>query len=90
MIKLKRSPQINTKTDAMKEIEAKLSSSESVKEDPVTEVEEWTSDDPQRWRMFKERYQDEFEDKLSMMDSLMTKKRGKVKVTWISIFKKDE
>ncbi|UTB31941.1 MAG: hypothetical protein NKF70_10600 [Methanobacterium sp. ERen5] len=87
MIKLKKSPQINTKTDAMKEIEAKLSSSEIIKEDPVPEIEEWT-DDPQRWRLFKERYMDEFEDKLDMMDNLMTQKRGKIEVTWISIFKK--
>lgn len=87
MIKLKKSPQINTKTDVMKEIEAKLSSSEIVKEDPVTEVEEWT-DDPKRWRLFKERYMDEFEDKLDLMDNLMTQKRGKIEVTWISIFKK--
>ncbi len=87
MIKLKKSPQINTKTDAMKEIEAILSSSEIVKEDPVTEVEEWT-DDPNRWRLFKERYMDEFEDKIDLMDNLMTQKRGKIEVTWISIFKK--
>jgi uncharacterized protein YeaO (DUF488 family) len=87
MIKLKKSPQINTKADAMKEIEAKISSSETIKEDPVTDSEEWT-DDPQRWRLFKERYHDEFEGKLDMMDNLMTKKRGKIKVTWISIFKK--
>jgi uncharacterized protein YeaO (DUF488 family) len=87
MIKLKKSPQINTKADAMKEIEAKISSSETINEDPVTDSEEWT-DDPQRWRLFKERYHDEFEDKLDIMDNLMTKKRGKIKVTWISIFKK--
>lgn len=87
MIKLKKSPQINTKSDAMKEIENILSSSEIVKEDPVTEVEEWT-DDPNRWRLFKERYMDEFEDKLDLMDNLMTQKRGKIEVTWISIFKK--
>lgn len=90
MIKLKKSPQITVKTEAVKEIEAKLSALEITKEDPVPNSEEWTSDDPQRWRMFKERYEDEFEDKLGMMDSLMTKKRDKVKVTWISIFKKDE
>jgi uncharacterized protein YeaO (DUF488 family) len=88
MIKLKKSPQINTKADAMKEIEAKKSSSEIIKEDPVTDSEEWT-DDPQRWRLFKERYHDEFEDKLDLMNNLMTKKRGKIKVTWISIFKNE-
>ncbi|MTK64550.1 MAG: hypothetical protein F8N15_08525 [Methanobacterium sp.] len=87
MIKLKKSPQINIKADAMKEIEAKLSSSEIIKEELIKDSEEWT-DDPQRWRLFKERYEDEFEDKLDMMDNLMTKKRGDIKVTWISIFKK--
>jgi len=90
MIKLKKSPQITVKTDAVKEIEAKLSKSEITKERHISETEEWTSDDPQRWRMFKERYEDEFEDKLGMMDNLMNKKRGKLKVTWISIFKKNE
>jgi len=88
MIKIKKSPQIRVKTEAAKEIESKLSSLEITKEDHVSESEEWTSDDPQRWRMFKERYEDEFEDKLGMMDGLMNKKRGKLKVTWISIFKK--
>lgn len=89
MIKLKKSPQINIKADVMKEIEAKLSSCEIIKEEPVKDNEEWT-DDPQRWRLFKERYEDEFEDKLDMMDNLMTKKRGNIKVTWISIFKKNK
>lgn len=89
MIKLKKTPQINTKADAMKEIEAKISSSELTKEEPQSNNEEWT-DDPRRWKHFKERYEDEFEDKLNMMDSLMTKKRGKIKVTWISIFKKEK
>lgn len=88
MIKLKKSPQITVKTEAVKEIEAKLSSSSEItREDPISDNEEWTKDDPQRWRLFKERYEDEFEDKLNMMDSLMTKKRGRIKVTWISIFK---
>jgi hypothetical protein len=89
MIKLKKSPQINVKTEALKEIEAKLSSAEITKEDPISNNEEWT-DDPHRWGMFKERYEDEFENKLNMMDSLMNKKRGKLKVTWISIFKKND
>ena len=87
MIKLKKTPQITVKTDSVKEIEAKLRAAEITNEESGSDNEEWTKDDPQRWRMFKERYEDEFEDKLTMMDSLMTQKRDKIKVTWISIFK---
>lgn len=90
MMKIKKSNQINLKAEALKELEEKLSSTQKKdEEDKIPEdVEEWT-DDPVRWNGFKERYADEFENKLNMMDSIMNKKKNRLKVTWISIFKKN-
>lgn len=90
MMKIKKSNQINLKAEALNELEEKLSSTQKKDdEDKIPEdIDEWT-DDPVRWNGFKERYADEFENKLNMMDSIMNKKKNRLKVTWISIFKKN-
>lgn len=89
MKKIKKSVQINLKSEAVKEIEDKLSASKkNADTGPILkDDEEWT-DDPERWNSFKKRYENEFENKLDLMDSIMTKKKDKLKITWISIFKK--
>jgi len=90
MIKIKKSNQTNLKAEALKELDEKLSSTQKKDDnDPIPEdVEEWT-DDPVRWNGFKKRYEDEFENKMDLMDSIMTKKKEKLNVTWISVFKKN-
>ena len=36
---------------------------------------------------FKERYRDEFEDKIELLYKIMAEKRERVKVTWISMLR---
>ncbi len=52
-----------------------------------SEVEDWSLQDPERWNKFKNRYMDEFEDKIQVIDDIMGKKKDKIRVTWISVFK---
>jgi len=84
MTKIKKGHQIHLKDDAARELE-KLPKEVDVKTSD-DETEDWTQDF-ERWKEFKERYEDEFEDKLGLLDSIIKKKRNKLKVTWISIFK---
>jgi hypothetical protein len=35
----------------------------------------WLSKDPKRWNKFQEEYQDEFEDKIKLMDEIRVEKR---------------
>jgi len=84
MTKIKKGHQIHLKDDAARELE-KLPKEVDV-ETSDDETEDWTQDF-ERWKEFKERYEDEFEDKLGLLDSIIKKKRNKLKVTWISIFK---
>ncbi len=88
MVKIKKSNQITIKAEAVKKIEDKLASTQTIDNKPISDdAEEWT-DDPERWNGFKERYADEFENQLNLLDSIMTKKKNKLKVTWISVIKK--
>jgi uncharacterized protein YeaO (DUF488 family) len=51
------------------------------------EIEDWKLKDLEKWKEFKDRYGDEFEDKIDLLDKIMDKKKEKVKVTWISVIK---
>jgi uncharacterized protein YeaO (DUF488 family) len=51
------------------------------------EIDEWTDQDIEKWNGIKDRYIDKFEDKIELLDRIMANKKGKVKVTWISVFK---
>ena len=97
MIKIRKANQIHDKEKGAKIIEDKLCITRDninqsqldkwIHEIEEVEIEEWTLKDVEKWREFKDRYRDEFEDKIDLLDKIMDKKKGKVKVTWISIFK---
>jgi len=36
----------------------------------------WLSQNPERWKKFQKGYQDEFEDKIKLMDEIRDKKKG--------------
>jgi hypothetical protein len=36
----------------------------------------WLSKNPERWKKFQKEYQDEFEDKIKLMDQIRDKKKG--------------
>jgi len=36
----------------------------------------WLSKNPERWKKFQKEYQDEFEDKIKLMDEIRDKKKG--------------
>jgi|GEM_PF-1084893 len=42
----------------------------------------WLSEDPKRWNKFQEEYQDEFEDKIKLMDEIRDKKKGNEALYW--------
>jgi uncharacterized protein YeaO (DUF488 family) len=97
MIKIKRAIQIYGKEESVKILEDKFylddNSNQSKLDQWVNEIEkseigEWTDQDIEKWERFKDRYKDKFEDKLGLLDKIMAEKKGKVKVTWISVFKK--
>jgi uncharacterized protein YeaO (DUF488 family) len=97
MIKIKKASQIHDKEKGAKIIEDKLCfTRESINHSKLdqwiheiedVEIEDWTLKDIEKWKEFKNRYSDEFEDKIELLDKIMDKKKEKVKVTWISIFK---
>jgi hypothetical protein len=85
MIKIKKGHQILFKEEAASEIEKLLREVDIETIDDQTE--DWTQNN-ERWTGFKCRYEDEFESKINLLDSIITKKRNRLKVTWISILKK--
>jgi uncharacterized protein YeaO (DUF488 family) len=92
MIKIKKANQIHDKEKGAKIIEDKLcltkeNINHSKLDQWIHEIEDWTLKDIEKWKEFKDRYKDEFEDKIELLDRIMDKKKEKVKVTWISIFK---
>ena len=97
MIKIKKANQIHDKEKGVKIIEDKLCLNRDninhskldqwIHEIEDGEIEDWTLQDIEKWKEFKDRYSDEFEDKIELLDMIMLKKKEKVKVTWISIFK---
>jgi uncharacterized protein YeaO (DUF488 family) len=97
MSKIKKGNQIHDKEKGAKIIEDKLcltrdNINESKLDQWIHEIEEgeienWTLKDIEKWKDFKDRYSDEFEDKIELLDRIMDKKKEKVKVTWISVFK---
>jgi uncharacterized protein YeaO (DUF488 family) len=97
MIKVKRAIQINSKEEGVKILEDKFSVSEDnmnqskldqwISEIENGEIDEWTDQDIEKWNGIKDRYIDKFEDKIELLDRIMANKKGKVKVTWISVFK---
>jgi uncharacterized protein YeaO (DUF488 family) len=97
MIKIKKAKQIHDKEKGVQIIEDKLCLTRDninqskldqwIHEIEDGEIEEWTLQDIEKWKDFKDRYSGEFEDKIVLLDKIMDKKKEKVKVTWISIFK---
>mgnify|MGYP001589223653 CR=1 FL=1 len=97
MIKVKRAIQINSKEEGVKILEDKFCVSEDnmnqskldqwINEIENEESDEWTDQDIEKWNGIKGRYMDKLEDKIELLDRIMANKKGKVKVTWISVFK---
>jgi uncharacterized protein YeaO (DUF488 family) len=97
MIKIKKAKQIHDKEKGVQIIEDKLCLTRDninqskldqwIHEIEDGEIEEWTLQDIEKWNDFKDRYSGEFEYKIVLLDKIMDKKKEKVKVTWISIFK---
>ena len=100
MTKIKRANQIHCKNEGVKIIEDKLCPSKDMMNQSkldrwIQDVEtriigEGTLEDTEKWDEFKDRYKDEFEDKIELLDRIMAKKKKRVKVTWISVHKKNK
>ena len=97
MIKIKKASQIFDKNIGVKILEDKIYPSQNRMEQLKLDV--WQDNiinktcelyfnDNDKWNEFKDRYGDEFEDKLELMDNIMVEKKEKLKVTWIAVFKK--
>ena len=97
MIKVKKAIQIHSKEDGVRIIEDKLCPSNDklnqLKLDLWLDdfegilIGDHLLDDTKKWTEFQNRYLDEFENKIELMDDILAKKKRRVKVTWISIFK---
>jgi uncharacterized protein YeaO (DUF488 family) len=95
-IKTNKANQIHCKEESVKIIEDKLCASRDTMDQlkldlwlyDVDEISGWSVHEPEKWDKFKNHYRDEFEDKLELMDEIMTRKKKRVKVTWISVFKR--
>ena len=97
MLKVKRASQIQGKEEGVKILEDKFCLSEDnmnqskldqwINEIEREDIEEWTVQDIEKWNGIKNRYMDKFEDKIELLDTIMADKKGKVMVTWISVFK---
>lgn len=97
MIKIKKASQILDKEEGVKILEDKIYPSQNRTEQLKLDVwwdnigsqtGELFFNDNDKWTEFKDKYWDEFEDKLMLMDNIMVKKKEKLKVTWIAVFKK--
>jgi uncharacterized protein YeaO (DUF488 family) len=97
MIKIKKASQILDKEKGVKILENKKYPSQNrIKQlrldvwlDNIgSETKELFFNDNDKWTEFKDKYWDEFEGKLTLMDNIMVKKKDKLKVTWIAVFKK--
>jgi uncharacterized protein YeaO (DUF488 family) len=98
MIKIKKATQIYDKEESVKILEDKFYLTDDnlnqtkldqwVSEIEKSEIGEWTDQDVEKWERFRDRYRDKFEDKLNILDKIIAERKGKVKVTWISVFKK--
>ncbi|MBZ2165845.1 hypothetical protein [Methanobacterium spitsbergense] len=97
MIKIKKASQILDKEESAKILEDKIYPSQNKMEQLIldtwlddigSKTRELSFNDNDKWIEFKDKYGDEFEDKLELMDSIMVKKKEKLKVTWIAVFKK--
>jgi uncharacterized protein YeaO (DUF488 family) len=95
MFKIKKVSQIHDKNEGITILEDKFHSINNATQSKLglwlddiekSETKEWSIDDPERWNNFKNRYMNEFEDKIHIIDEIMEKKKDKVKVTWISVF----
>ncbi len=97
MNKIKKASQIHGKKEGFKILEERLCPSkdkmnQSKLDQWLNDIEanligEWSLEDSEKWEEFQDRYRDEFEDKLELLDKIMTKKKEQVKVTWISFVK---
>jgi uncharacterized protein YeaO (DUF488 family) len=89
MNKIKKANQIHDREKGAKIIEDKLCLAlENINHSKLDKwIHEIEDGDIEKWKEFKDRYSDEFEDKIELLDMIMLKKKEKVKVTWISIFK---
>ena len=97
MNKIKRTNQIQGKKESLKILDEKLCpSKERMKQSKLDQwlnncetnlISEWSQEDSEKWNEFKDRYRDEFEDKIELLDKFMAKKKEQVKVSWISIVK---
>jgi uncharacterized protein YeaO (DUF488 family) len=95
---IKKSSQIHSKEESVRIIEDKLCPSKDNKEQ--LKLDMWMDDfegtfigdpffdDNEKWTEFQDRYLGEFENKIELMDDILTKKKERIKVTWISIFKR--
>lgn len=98
MNNIKKADQIHDRVESAKIIEDKLCvTNENINHSKLDkwiheieegQIEDWTLKDLEKWKEFKDRYGNEFEDKIDLLDKIMDKKKEKVKVTWISVIKR--
>lgn len=93
MIKIKREDQTPGR-EGLKTIENIFNSSENVFEDSmIFDKDRFENNgskllfkDSKKWNAFKHKYEDEFDNKIRLMDKIMSGKKGRIKVTWVSLF----
>ena len=100
MTKIKRANQIHGKKEGVKILEDKLCPSKDkmnqskldlwIQDVETRIIGEGSLENTEKWDEFKDRYKDEFEDKIELLDRIMAKKKKRVKVTWISVHKKNK
>lgn len=98
MIKVKKANQIRSKEEGVRIIEDKLSPSKDTQNQlkldlwmddfEGTFIGDHFLDNSEKWAEFENKYLDEFENKIELMDDILEKKNERIKVTWISIFKR--
>lgn len=93
MIKIKRMDQTPGR-EGLKTIENLFNSSENVLEESIifnrdkfeNNGSKLSFQDSKKWNEFRHKYEEEFDDKIKLMDEIMSNKKGRIRVTWISLF----
>lgn len=93
MIKIKREDQTLGR-EGLKTIENLFNSSENIfEESMIFDQDRFENNgsklffkDSKKWNAFRQRYEDEFDNKIRLMDEIMSNKKGRIKVTWVSLF----
>ncbi len=93
MIKINRSNK--EKRDSLEVLSRTILSDELSKKDFCQDkmvqnpcLNEFSFQNTEKWNGFKTRFEEEFDDKIELIDSIRTSKCDGVKFTWVSVFKK--